>query len=825
MAQSLPHFQPDSGLLPLLPLRDVVVYPHLVIPLFVGRAKSVKALELASEGNKQILLVAQKSASKDDPDASDLHEVGTVATVLQMLKLPDGTVKVLVEGLQRAKISGFIETEECFAAVPELVTDAESDVEIQALMRTVFAQFDQYVKLNKKIPPEILTSLASIDEAGRLADTIAAHLTLKLEEKQKVLEMFDVAERLEHLLRLMEGEIDILQVEKRIRGRVKRQMEKTQREYYLNEQVKAIQKELGEHDENAEIDELEKRIQAAKMPKEALAKVNSELKKLKMMSPMSAEASVVRNYIDTVISLPWQKKTRISKNLLAAEAVLDHDHYGLERVKERIVEYLAVQQRVDKIKAPILCLVGPPGVGKTSLGQSIAKAVNRKFVRMALGGVRDESEIRGHRRTYIGSMPGKILQSMTKVAVKNPLFLLDEVDKLGQDFRGDPSSALLEVLDPEQNHTFVDHYVEVEYDLSDVMFVATANSMNIPAPLLDRMEIINLSGYTEDEKVNIAMRYLLPKQLKSHGLKETELQVSEAAVRDIVRYYTREAGVRRLEQEVAKVCRKVVKELLTSKAKKSARTADDEKPVKKINVTAKNLDKYLGVQRYDYGVAAKENQVGQVTGLAWTSVGGELLTIEAVLLPGKGKTTTTGKLGDVMKESTQAAMSVVRSRAQRLGIASNFYEENDIHIHFPEGATPKDGPSAGIAITTALVSILTNIPVRADVAMTGEITLRGEVLPIGGLKEKLLAAHRGVIKTVLIPQQNVKDLTDVPENIKNHLDIHPVQWIDDVLKLALASTPVPLASDADVHENPAKEVQLADNSKESSAATTDAIKH
>ncbi len=825
MAQSLPHFQPDSGLLPLLPLRDVVVYPHLVIPLFVGRTKSVKALELASEGNKQILLVAQKSASKDDPDASDLHEVGTVATVLQMLKLPDGTVKVLVEGLQRAKISGFIETEECFAAVPELVTDAESDVEIQALMRTVFAQFDQYVKLNKKIPPEILTSLASIDEAGRLADTIAAHLTLKLEEKQKVLEMFDVAERLEHLLRLMEGEIDILQVEKRIRGRVKRQMEKTQREYYLNEQVKAIQKELGEQDENAEMDELEKRIQAAKMPKEALAKVNSELKKLKMMSPMSAEASVVRNYIDTVISLPWQKKTRISKNLLAAEAVLDHDHYGLEKVKERIVEYLAVQQRVDKIKAPILCLVGPPGVGKTSLGQSIAKAVNRKFVRMALGGVRDESEIRGHRRTYIGSMPGKILQSMTKVAVKNPLFLLDEVDKLGQDFRGDPSSALLEVLDPEQNHTFVDHYVEVEYDLSDVMFVATANSMNIPAPLLDRMEIINLSGYTEDEKVNIAMRYLLPKQLKSHGLKETELQVSEAAVRDIVRYYTREAGVRRLEQEVAKVCRKVVKELLTSKAKKSAKTAVGEKPAKKINVTPKNLDKYLGVQRYDYGVAAKENQVGQVTGLAWTSVGGELLTIEAVLLPGKGKTTTTGKLGDVMKESTQAAMSVVRSRAQRLGIASNFYEEHDIHIHFPEGATPKDGPSAGIAITTALVSILTNIPVRADVAMTGEITLRGEVLPIGGLKEKLLAAHRGGIKTVLIPQQNVKDLTDVPENIKNHLDIHPVQWIDDVLKLALASTPVPLASDTDVHENPAKEVQLADNSKESPAATTDAIKH
>lgn len=819
MAQLLPSYSPDSGLLPLLPLRDVVVYPHLVIPLFVGRTKSVKALELASEGNKQILLVAQKSANKDDPEASDLHEVGTVATVLQMLKLPDGTVKVLVEGVQRAKISEFTETEDCFAARAELIEELATDVEIQALMRTVFAQFDQYVKLNKKIPPEILTSLSTIDEAGRLADTIAAHLTLKLEEKQKILEMFNVAERLEHLLRLMEGEIDILQVEKRIRGRVKRQMEKTQREYYLNEQVKAIQKELGEHDENAEMDELEKRIEAAKLPKDAHAKVTSELKKLKLMSPMSAEASVVRNFIDTVVSLPWNKKTRISKNLTKAEEVLDDDHYGLEKVKERIVEYLAVQQRVDKIKAPILCLVGPPGVGKTSLGQSIAKAVNRKFVRMALGGVRDESEIRGHRRTYIGSMPGKILQSMTKVGVKNPLFLLDEVDKLGQDFRGDPSSALLEVLDPEQNHTFVDHYVEVEYDLSDVMFVATANSMNIPAPLLDRMEIINLSGYTEDEKVNIAMRYLLPKQLKSHGLKEEELHVSEAAIRDIVRYYTREAGVRRLEQEVAKVCRKVVKELLTSKPKKTTATP------KKINVTPKNLDKYLGVQRYDYGVAAKENQVGQVTGLAWTSVGGELLTIEAVLMPGKGKTTTTGKLGDVMKESTQAAMSVVRSRSQRLGIANSFYEEKDIHIHFPEGATPKDGPSAGIAITTALVSILTNIPVRADVAMTGEITLRGEVLPIGGLKEKLLAAHRGGIKTVLIPQQNVKDLADVPENIKNHLDIHPVKWIDEVLALALATTPVPLPDAVDVNENPAKEVQLADNAKESQSAASDTVKH
>ena len=816
MIKPLPLYTSDDGLLPVLPLRDVVVYPHLVIPLFVGRAKSVKALEIASEGNKQILLVAQKSANKDEPDADDLYEVGTIATVLQMLKLPDGTVKVLVEGVQRAKVTGFIETEECFAARAELIAESISDIEIQALMRTVFAQFDQYVKLNKKIPPEILTSLSGIDEAGRLADTIAAHLTLKLDEKQKILEMFSVAERLEHLLRLMEGEIDILQVEKRIRGRVKRQMEKTQREYYLNEQVKAIQKELGEQDENAEMEELEKRIEEARMPKEALAKVASELKKLKLMSPMSAEASVVRNYIDILINLPWKKKTKISKNLLAAEKILDDDHYGLEKVKERIVEYLAVQQRVDKIKAPILCLVGPPGVGKTSIGQSIAKAVNRKFVRMALGGVRDESEIRGHRRTYIGSMPGKILQSMSKVGVKNPLFLLDEVDKMGQDMRGDPSSALLEVLDPEQNHTFADHYVEVEYDLSDVMFVATANSMNIPAALLDRMEIIHLSGYTEDEKVNIAMRYLLPKQLKSHGLKEHEVEVSEVAVRDIVRYYTREAGVRKLEQEISKVCRKVVKELLTTKAKEGV------KAPKKINVTPETLDVYLGVQRYDYGVAAKENQIGQVTGLAWTSVGGELLTIEAVLLPGKGKTTTTGKLGDVMKESTQAAMSVVRSRAKRLGITDDFYEKNDIHIHFPEGATPKDGPSAGIAITTALVSILTGIPVRSDVAMTGEITLRGEVLPIGGLKEKLLAAHRGGIKTVLIPHQNVKDLADIPENIKNHLDIHPVQWIDEVLSLALASQPVPLS---DVNEIIVNEVQLTDKSVEKKSSTAEGVKH
>jgi ATP-dependent Lon protease len=789
-----------TELTPLLPLRDVVVYPHLVIPLFVGRAKSVKALEIASDTNKEILLVAQKSANKDDPEAEDLYEIGTMATVLQMLKLPDGTVKVLVEGLHRVRVSGFVETEDCFMAHAEAVEQLDEDAsEAEALMRTVFTQFDQYVKLNKKIPPEILTSLATINDPGRLADTISAHLTLKLEEKQRTLEMLSVIERLEHLLYLMESEIDILQVEKRIRGRVKRQMEKSQREYYLNEQVKAIQKELGDHDESAEMEELEQRIKDAGMTKEALAKVNAELKKLKMMSPMSAEASVVRNYIDTLVNLPWKKKTKISKNLKAAETILDEDHYGLEKVKERIVEYLAVQQRVGKLKAPILCLVGPPGVGKTSLGQSIAKAVNRKFIRMALGGVRDEAEIRGHRRTYIGSMPGKVLQSMTKVGVKNPLFLLDEVDKMGQDMRGDPSSALLEVLDPEQNHTFADHYVEVDYDLSDVMFVATANTMNIPAPLLDRMEIIRLAGYTEDEKINIAKRYLLPKQLKTHGLKSTEINVPETVLRDIVQYYTREAGVRRLEQEIAKICRKVVTELLLNKAKSPSAP-------KKINVTSKNLDKYLGVKRYDFGLAAKENQIGQVTGLAWTSVGGELLTIEAVVLPGKGKNITTGKLGDVMQESVQAAMSVVRSRASILGISEDFYEKKDIHIHLPEGATPKDGPSAGIALTTALVSVLTGIPARADVAMTGEITLRGEVLPIGGLKEKLLAAHRGGIKTVLIPEANEKDLVDIPANIKKDLEIHPVKWIDQVLNYALETAPKPLEEVAEALTTVAKEV-------------------
>ena len=783
--QTLPSFTPDTGFLPLLPLRDVVVYPHLVIPLFVGRAKSVKALEIASEGNKQIFLVAQKSANKDEPEASDLYDVGTIATVLQMLKLPDGTVKVLVEGVSRAKLAEFQDTDDCFSAKAEvIVDDSEDDHEIQALMRTVFTQFDQYVKLNKKIPPEILTSLATIEDASRLADTISAHLTLKLEEKQSILEMFSVSQRLEHLLGLMEGEIDILQVEKRIRGRVKRQMEKSQREYYLNEQVKAIQKELGEQDENADIDELAKKIDAAKMPKEALDKANSEMKKLRMMSPMSAEASVVRNYIETLVNLPWKKKTKIHKDLVEAQRILDEDHYGLEKVKERIVEYLAVQQRVDKSKAPILCLVGPPGVGKTSLGQSIAKAINRKFVRVALGGVRDESEIRGHRRTYIGSMPGKILQSMAKVSVKNPLFLLDEVDKMGQDMRGDPSSALLEVLDPEQNHTFVDHYVEVEYDLSDVMFVATSNSLNIPEALMDRMEIIRLAGYTEDEKLNIAMRYLVPKQLKAHGLKATEIEITEASVQEIIRFYTREAGVRSLDREISKICRKIVKDILTKKL-----SLPKDGKVEQIVVTPESVEKYLGVQRFDYGLAAKENQVGQVTGLAWTQVGGDLLTIESVAMPGKGKMITTGKLGDVMQESIQAAMSVVRSRAKRLGISEDFYEKNDIHIHFPEGATPKDGPSAGIGITTAMVSVLTNIPVRADVAMTGEITLRGEVLPIGGLKEKLLAAHRGGIKTVLIPDQNVKDLTEIPENVKNCLEIHPVKWIDEVLEYALERMP------------------------------------
>jgi ATP-dependent Lon protease len=773
----------ESQILPLLPLRDVVVFPHMVIPLFVGRPKSIKALEAAMEDGKNVVLVAQKSAANDDPSPKDLYDVGSVASILQMLKLPDGTVKVLVEGIHRARINHVLAVKENFEADITPIPQAEADNnEVEAMRRSLFGQFDQYVKLNKKIPPEVLTSLSGIDSASRLSDTIAAHLPLKLEQKQQILENFDVPLRLEQLLGLLETEIDILQVEKRIRGRVKRQMEKSQREYYLNEQVKAIQKELGETEEGAEIDELEKKIKAAHLPKDAKTKCEAELKKLKLMSPMSAEATVVRNYIDTVVGLPWKKKSKVSSDLANAEKVLDADHYGLEKIKERIVEYLAVQSRVDKLKAPILCLVGPPGVGKTSLGQSIAKATNRKFVRMSLGGVRDESEIRGHRRTYIGSMPGKILQNMAKVGVRNPLFLLDEVDKMGMDFRGDPASALLEVLDPEQNHTFQDHYVEVDFDLSDVMFVATSNSFNIPPALLDRMEVIRLSGYTEDEKVHIARQYLLPKQMKANGVKEEELSVADQALRDITRYYTREAGVRGMDREIAKICRKVVKTQLT-KPKDG-----------KSQITAKNLEKYLGVRRYSYGIAEKTNQVGQVTGLAWTEVGGELLTVETAVLPGKGNIKRTGKLGDVMQESIEAAVSVVRARAKSLGIAADFYEKNDLHIHLPEGATPKDGPSAGIAITTALVSVLTRIPVRCDVAMTGEITLRGEVLPIGGLKEKLLAAARGGIKTVLIPEENQKDLAEIPAEITKDLSILPVRWIDKVLETALERNPVPLAA-------------------------------
>ncbi|MGE5638460.1 MAG: endopeptidase La [Clostridia bacterium] len=780
---------------PLLPLRDVVVFPHMVIPLFVGRPKSIKAMETAMEAGKSILLVAQKSAAKDDPGPGDMYAIGCVSNILQMLKLPDGTVKVLVEGSTRARIREIVDVRTHWIAEAEPVAlEGAPAPEVEAMRRALLSAFDQYVKLNKKIPPEILTSLSGIDEAGRLADTVAAHLPLKLEQKQQVLEMFDVKSRLEHLLSQLETEIDILQVEKRIRGRVKRQMEKSQREYYLNEQVKAIQKELGEGEEGADLEEMEKKIRRAHMHKDARKKAESELKKLKLMSPMSAEATVVRNYIETLVNLPWKKKSKISKDIKGAQEILDEDHYGLEKVKERIVEYLAVQTRVDKMKAPILCLVGAPGVGKTSLGQSIAKATNRKFVRMSLGGVRDEAEVRGHRRTYIGSMPGKILQNMSKVGVKNPLFLLDEVDKMGSDWRGDPSSALLEVLDPEQNSTFVDHYIEVEYDLSEVMFVATANTLNIPAPLLDRMEVIRLSGYTEDEKVNIAIRYLLPKQLKATGLKEGEISVSEAAIRDIVRYYTREAGVRALEREVSKICRKAVKQLVT----------DGKEEERKISVTPKNLDKYLGVRRYTFGMAEKQNQVGQVTGLAWTEVGGELLTIEAVSMPGKGKTITTGKLGEVMQESIQAALSVVRARSRKLGVKEDFYQKNDIHIHLPEGATPKDGPSAGIGMTTAIVSMLTGIPVRADVAMTGEITLRGEVLQIGGLKEKLLAAHRGGIKTVLIPDENVKDLVDIPDNVKNKLEIIPVKWIDKVLEVALERQPEALPEPQDAAALPPK---------------------
>ena len=778
--------KPDSlsshALMPMLPLRDVVVYPHMVIPLFVGREKSIHALDLAMQNNKRIVLVAQKNAEVDDPQPHDVYMIGTLANILQLLRLPDGTVKVLVEGSQRVDIHRFTETQDCFIAEVSLlepVLDQGETQEIQALVRSLLSTFDQYVKLNKKIPSEVLTSVSGIDDPSRLADTIAAHMALRLDEKQKVLEMQDLRERLEHLLTLVEGEIDILQVEKRIRGRVKQQMEKSQREYYLNEQMKAIQKELGDlEDAPNEIEELAQRIEKAGMPKDAKAKARAELNQLKMMSPMSAEATVVRNYIDWLVGVPWKKRSKIHQDLALAESILEADHYGLEKVKERILEYLAVQQRARKLKGPILCLVGPPGVGKTSLGRSIARTTNRKFVRMSLGGVRDEAEIRGHRRTYIGSMPGKIVQNLVKVGVRNPLFLFDEIDKMSMDFRGDPSSALLEVLDPEQNNTFNDHYLEVDFDLSDIMFVATANSLNIPPPLLDRMEVIRIPGYTEDEKLNIATRYLVAKQLASNGLRPEELEITEEALLDIIRFYTREAGVRNLEREIAKICRKVVKEI-TLKLIEG-----------KIVVLSEMVEKYLGVRRFRYGLAEEQDQVGQVTGLAWTEVGGELLRVEAALVPGKGKLIHTGQLGEVMQESIHAAMTVVRSRAKALGIDPEFYQKYDLHIHVPEGATPKDGPSAGIAMCTALVSALTQIPVRSSVAMTGEITLRGEVLPIGGLKEKLLAAHRGSIATVLIPEDNRKDLVEIPENILAKLDVRVVRWIDQVLEIALQSLPV-----------------------------------
>ena len=799
------YFEEYSALA-TLPLRDVVVYPHMVLPLFVGRPKSIAALEAAMANDDPVFLLAQLDPNTEDPKAEDLHQTGTVAQVLQVLKLPDGTVKVLVEGIRRARALTVDETGGLFLSHVEAI-DENSDKdnpEIEALRRTLLTQFEQYAKLNKKIPAEVISTISSIDDNSRLADTIAAHLQLKLEQRQYVLEIAGIVDRLEFLLAQLEAELDIMQVEKRIRGRVKRQMEKSQREYYLNEQVKAIQKELGEEDERGELDALENKIKEAGMSKDAEEKCLSELKKLKMMPPMSAESTVVRNYIDTLLELPWKKKSRVSKDIAKADLILNADHYGLEKVKERILEYLAVQKRMDKLKGPILCLVGPPGVGKTSLGESIAKATGRQYVRMALGGVRDESEIRGHRRTYIGSMPGKILQNMAKAGVKNPLFLLDEIDKMGSDFRGDPASALLEVLDPEQNNKFADHYAEVDYDLSDVMFIATSNSLNIPTPLLDRMEIIRLSGYTEDEKINIAMQYLVPKQMKRNGVKEGELVVDESAVRDIIRYYTREAGVRSLDREIAKICRKVVMQVTLNEDKKKAsksKTVSKAKP-KAIKVTEKNLHDYLGVRRFDYGVAESENRIGQVTGLAWTEVGGELLTVEAVALPGKGTIQCTGQLGDVMKESVSAAWSVVRSRAESVGLAPDFYEKKDIHVHVPEGATPKDGPSAGIAMTLAMVSAFTKIPVRADVAMTGEITLRGEVLPIGGLKEKLLAALRGGIKHVLIPKDNVKDLEEIPENVKTGLTIHPVKWIDEVLALGLETQPEQWAAELAVAETP-----------------------
>ena len=775
--------QSTDVLIPVLPLRDVVVYPHMVIPLFVGREKSIDALEAAMKDDKQVLLVAQKEAEIDDPEVTDLYRIGTLANILQLLKLPDGTVKVLVEGDQRCEVLRYDETAHFFTALIAPLDDVSSlsDQGQDVLQRTAISSFEQYVKLNNKIPPEVLISLTGIDDPSRLADTIAAHMSLKVHDKQIILETVDIEKRLEHLMTLMEGEVDILEMEKKIRGRVKQQMEKNQREYYLNEQMKAIQKELGEmEDVPNEIEELAKKIADAGMSKEAKTKADAELNKLKMMSPMSAEATVVRNYIDWMINVPWKKKTKVRHDLKIAEQVLETEHYGLEKVKERILEYLAVHQRVKQLKGPILCLVGPPGVGKTSLGESIARATNRSYVRMALGGVRDEAEIRGHRRTYIGSMPGKILQNLAKIKTRNPMFLLDEIDKMAADFRGDPASALLEVLDPEQNHTFSDHYLEVDFDLSDVMFVATANTMNIPPALLDRMEVIRLAGYTEDEKINIALRYLIPKQITNNGLKEHEIEIPEAVVRDMIRYYSREAGVRNLERDISKICRKVVKALLLS-AKKE-----------KVFITPENLQDYLGVRRFSYGLAEEQDQVGQVTGLAWTEVGGELLTIETAVIAGKGKHSATGKLGDVMKESIEAAMTVVRSRADILGLDNGVFQNNDIHVHVPEGATPKDGPSAGIGMCTAIISALTKIPVRASVAMTGEITLRGEVLPIGGLKEKLLAAHRGGITTVLIPADNAKDLVEIPDNIKQNLDIRPVHWIDEVLEVALQYMPVPI---------------------------------
>lgn len=786
------ELQQKDSLIPVLPLRDVVVYPHMVIPLFVGRERSIDALDAAMKYNKEILLVAQKEADVDDPDITDLYQVGTLANILQLLKLPDGTVKVLVEGSQRSKVLRYQETGRFFSADVERIDDVLnlSEQEQDVLQRTVINSFDQYVKLNNKIPPEVLNALAGIDDPSRLADTMAAHMSLKVSDKQGILEAADIEKRLEDLMALMEGEVDLLEMEKKIRVRVKQQMEKNQREYYLNEQMKAIQKELGDmEDVPNEIEDLEKKIANAGMSKEAKTKASAELNKLKLMPAMSAEATVVRNYIDWMVNVPWKKKTKVRHDLKIAEQVLEAEHYGLDRVKERILEYLAVQQRVKQLKGPILCLVGPPGVGKTSLGESIARATNRTYVRMALGGVRDEAEIRGHRRTYIGSMPGKILQNLTKVKTRNPMFLLDEIDKMAADFRGDPASALLEVLDPEQNHAFSDHYLEVDFDLSDVMFVATANTMNIPPALLDRMEVIRLAGYTEDEKINIAIRYLIPKQIENNGLEAHEIEISETAVRDMIRYYSREAGVRNLERDISKICRKVVKALLL-------------KPEKtKALITPENLDHYLGVRRFNYGLAEERDQVGQVTGLAWTEVGGELLTIETAVIPGKGKHSATGKLGDVMKESIEAAMTVVRSRSEILGIDNDLFQKNDIHIHVPEGATPKDGPSAGIGMCTAIISALTKIPVRANVAMTGEITLRGEVLPIGGLKEKLLAAHRGGITTVIIPIENEKDLVDIPENIKQNLDIRPVHWIDEVLAVALQYMPVPVNKKAEEEQS------------------------